>query len=224
MGNRISLTASDGFELGGYRADPAGKPKGGLVVLQEICGVNAHMREVCDRFAAQGYVAVAPAIFDRQQRDFECGYSEAELAAGLKIAMGIDWRSAMLDIGAAAAVAREAGRVGAVGYCFGGFAVYYAAARTTELDAAVAYYFQIGKALDWKPNCPVQVHFGASDAHIPLAKVEAFREKRPDVEVNIYEGAGHGFNNNDEHRHYNAAAAELAQERTLAWLERYIAA
>lgn len=221
MGKKITLRASDGFELGGYRADPAGKPKGGLVILQEICGVNAHMREVCDRFAGQGYLAVAPALFDRQRRDFECGYSEAELGEGLKIAMGLDWRSAMLDVGAAAAIAREAGRVGAVGYCFGGFGAYYAAARTNELQAAVCYYFQIGKAGDWKPNCPVQAHFGARDKHIPLAKVEAFRQKRPDVEVNIYDDADHGFNNDAADRHH-AAAAKLAQERTLAWLERYL--
>jgi carboxymethylenebutenolidase len=139
VGTHLSLTASDGFELGAYRADPAGRPKGGLVVVQEIFGVNRHIRGVCDRFAEHGYVAIAPAVFDRFSRNFESGYSPAEVEEARKFIPRIDWRAMLRDTQAAIDAVRDAGKVGIVGYCMGGTVAFLAAGKLDGLWAAVGY-------------------------------------------------------------------------------------
>src|SRR6185369_6138455 len=152
MGQQIELKASDGFSLGGYRADAPGKSKGGIVVVQEIFGVNHHIRAVCDRFAAEGYSAVAPAIFDRQHPDFESGYSPDEIANARKFVANPDWAAMMKDVQAAIDDARKSGPTGIIGYCLGGSIAFLAAARLSGLSAAIGYYGgQIAKNADEKP-------------------------------------------------------------------------
>lgn len=221
MGQTLTLQASDGHRLAAYRADPAGAAKGGIVVIQEIFGVNHHIRAVCDRLAAAGYTALAPALFDRQQRGFESGYSAAEIAKARAFLTDIDWNALLRDAAAAVTVLRQQGPVGIVGFCMGGTVAFLAATRLDGLAAAVCYYGgQIVRFADEKPRCPTQMHFGERDAHIPMSDVETIRAKRPDCEVHAYP-ADHGFNC-DERGSYDAASAKLAWERTLAWFDRHL--
>jgi carboxymethylenebutenolidase len=222
LGTQISLTASDGFRLGGYRAAPQGKPRGGLAVIQEIFGVNHHIRSVCDRFAAQGYLAVAPAVFDRYKPNFECGYSPAEIEDARKIIPQIDWGAMLRDTAAAIGAVQEAGKVGIVGYCMGGTIAFLAAGKLDGLSAAIGYYGgQIVKNADLKPKVPTQLHFGDQDQSIPMSDVEIIKQKRPDCDIHIYHHAGHGFSC-DERASYDQASAKLAMERTLAWLRKHL--
>lgn len=221
MGQQISLTASDGFKLGGYRADPAGKPKGGLVVIQEIFGVNHHIRNVCDRFATQGYAALAPAVFDRYKPNFECGYSPAEIEEARKIIPQIDWGAMLRDTAASIEAVKNAGKVGIVGYCMGGTIAFLAAGKLDGLTAAIGYYGgQIAKSVDVKPKVPTLLHFGDQDQSIPMSDVEIVKQKRSDCEIHLYH-AGHGFAC-DERGSYDEAATKVALERTLAWLTRHV--
>jgi carboxymethylenebutenolidase len=219
LGKHLTLTTSDQHQLGAYRAEPEGKPKGGIVVAQEIFGVNSHIRNVCDRLATAGYVAVAPALFDRFVRDFECGYSPDEVAHARTFLSKIDWGKMLLDIEAGVNDVKSAGPVGVVGFCMGGSIAYLAATRLSGLSAAVAFYGgQIVKYADEKPRCPVQMHFGDQDAGIPLSDVEIIKQKRPDSEVYIYP-AGHGFNC-DERASFHEPSAKLAWQRTLEFLNK----
>jgi len=221
VGTHISLTASDGYELGAYRADPVGQPKGGLVVLQEIFGVNRHIRSVCDGFAARGYAVIAPAVFDRYSRDFESGYSPAEVEEARKFIPSIDWRAMLRDTQAAIDAVHDAGKVGIVGYCMGGTVAFLAAAKLDRLSAAVGYYGgQTARNADLKPKVPTLLHFGDRDQSIPMSDVEIVREKRPECEIYVYP-AGHAFNC-DERAGYDADAARLALERTLAFLAKHV--
>jgi carboxymethylenebutenolidase len=221
LGTLITLTASDGFKLGAYRAEPQGKPKGGLVVIQEIFGVNHHIRSVCDRFAAQGYVSVAPQVFDRMQPNFESGYSPDEIAHARTFVPKIDWAAMMRDTAAAIDNVRSAGKVGIVGYCMGGSVAFLAAGKLDGLSAAIGYYGgAIAKNADVKPKVPTLLHFGDQDQSIPMSDVELVKQKRPDCEIHVYH-AGHGFNC-DERGSYDAESAKLALERTRAWLARYV--
>jgi carboxymethylenebutenolidase len=222
LGTQISLTASDGFKLGGYRADATGKPKGGLVVIQEIFGVNHHIRNVCDRFAAQGYTSVAPAVFDRITPNFESGYSPAEVEHARGFIPKIDWAAMMRDTAAAIEAVKSAGKVGIVGYCMGGSVAFLAAANLGGLTCAIGYYGgAIAKNVDKKPKVPTLLHFGETDHSIPLTDVALIKEKRPDCEVYVYSGAGHGFSC-DERGSYNEAAHKEALARTMAWLAKYV--
>jgi carboxymethylenebutenolidase len=219
LGKQLSLKTSDQHRLGAYRAEPKGTPKGGIVVAQEIFGVNSHIRNVCDRLAEAGYVAVAPALFDRFVPDFESGYSPDEVAHARGFLGKIDWGNMLLDIEAGMTEVKAAGPVGVVGFCMGGSIAYLAAARLTGLSAAVAFYGgQIVKYADEKPKCPVQMHFGETDASIPLGDVEIIRQKRPDTEIHIYP-AGHGFNC-DERSAFHEPSAKLAWQRTLDFLDK----
>jgi carboxymethylenebutenolidase len=220
LGQKLSLTTTDQHTLGAYRADPAGTPKGGLVVVQEIFGVNHHIRAVCDKFAALGYVAIAPAVFDRFVRDFECGYTPDEIAHARSYLGNLDFDKMMLDLAAAQTAIKDAGPFGVVGYCMGGTVAYLAACRLSGIKAAVGYYGGgVAKYVDEKPTCPVQLHFGSEDHGIPLSDVEAIKTKRPEVEVYVYEGAGHGFNC-DERASYHKDAAALAWTRTEAFFAK----
>ena len=223
MGKHFSLVASDSFKLGAYRADPSGPAKGGMVVIQEIFGVNHHIRAVCDQLAAVGYAAVAPAVFDRQQPNFECGYSPDEIAEARKFVANPDWAAMMRDVQAAIDELKKEGPVGIVGFCLGGSIAFLAAAKLSGLSAAVGYYGgQIAKNVDSAPKIPTQLHFGETDASIPMSDVDLIKQKRGgDTEIYVYPDAGHGFHC-DERGSYNEAAAKLAWTRTLDFLGKHI--
>ncbi len=217
MGENIRLTASDGHKFGAYKAAPAGAAKGGVVVVQEIFGVNSHIRAVCDRYAAAGYLAVAPAIYDRAERDVQLGYTPEDIARGRELRGQCGTGAAIEDIAAAADEAASAGKVGIVGYCWGGQLVYISACRLGDkLTAASGYYGGNIKAfLDETPTIPLALHFGTLDASIPMDEVELIGKTYPEIAIHTYDGAGHGFNC-DQRESYNPEAAKLAEERTLA--------
>ena len=222
MGHDLKLTASDNFQLGGYRADPTTAPKAAMVVIQEIFGVNHHIRAVCDRLAAEGYVAIAPAIFDRVERNFQCGYSPDEVAVARKFIANPDWPAMLRDTQAAIDAVRNVGPVGIIGFCLGGSIAYAAATKLSGLSAAIGYYGgAIVRFADDKPKVPTQLHFGEKDASIPLSDVEAIRAKRPDVEIYIYPGAQHGFHC-DERASYDKASADIAWPRSLGFLAKHL--
>ena len=222
MGKQFTLTAADAHKLGAYRADPSGTPKGGIVVIQEIFGVNNHIRNVCDRVAEEGYVAVAPALFDRTVKDFECGYTPAEIEKARSFIANPDWDAMLRDTDAAIKEIKSVGPVGIMGFCMGGSIAFLAATRLSGLSAAVGYYGgAIAKFADEKPKCPTQLHFGAEDHGIPMSDVEAIKQKRPDCEIYVYEGAGHGFHC-DERGSFHSEASKLAWERTTAFLAKHM--
>lgn len=220
MGQDIKLTASDGFKLGAYRADPAGKPKAAVVVIQEIFGVNHHIRSVCDRLAKEGYVALAPSIFDRAQPDFQCGYTPDEIATARAFIANPDWAAMLRDTQAAIDAVKSVGPVGIIGFCLGGSIAYAAATKLSGLSAAVGYYGgAVVRFADDKPKVPTQLHFGEKDAGIPLTDVETIKSKRPDVEVFVYPGAQHGFHC-DERASYDKVSADIAWPRSLEFLAK----
>ena len=220
MGKNITLTAADGQKLGAYRADPAGVAKGGVVVIQEIFGVNHHIRSVCDRVAAAGYAAVAPALFDRIEPGFESGYSPGEISAAMRFVENPDFEAFLRDTSAAIGELKSAGPVSIMGFCLGGTVAFAAACNLEGLASSVCYYGGfIAKMADQKPKVPTLMHFGALDAHIPLSDVEIIRQKRPDCDIHVYQGADHGFHC-DERGSYNKDAATLAWHRSLDWIAR----
>ena len=223
MGKHFSLVASDSFKLGAYRAEPSGTAKGGIVVIQEIFGVNHHIRAVCDRLAAQGYAAIAPALFDRQQPNFECGYTPDEIANARKFVANPDWGAMMRDTQAAIDEAKKVGPAAIVGFCMGGSIAFLAAAKLNGLSAAIGFYGgQIAKNADEKPKVPVQLHFGEKDASIPMSDVELIKQKRGgDCEIYVYPDAQHGFNC-EERGSYNVAAAKLGRERAREFLQKHM--
>jgi carboxymethylenebutenolidase len=222
VGQDIKLTASDNFQLGAYRADPAGAPKAAVVVIQEIFGVNHHIRSVCDRFAGEGYVAIAPAIFDRLERNFQCGYSPDEITNARKFVANPDWAAMLRDTQAAVDAVSNVGAVGIVGFCLGGSVAYAAATKLTGLSAAIGYYGgAIVRFADDKPKVPTQLHFGEKDAGIPLADVETIRTKRPEVEIYVYPGAQHGFHC-DERASYDKTSADIAWPRSLGFFAKHL--
>jgi carboxymethylenebutenolidase len=220
LGKHLSLTTADQHKLGAYRADPQGTPKGGLVVVQEIFGVNKHIRAVCDRLAALGYVAVAPAVFDRFVRDFDSGYTPDEIAHARSYLGNLNWDHMMADIAAAKDEMKGVGPLGVIGFCMGGTAAFLAACRIPGLAAAVCYYGgAIGKFADEKPKCPLQMHFGEKDESIPLATVEDIKKKQPQAEAYVYTGASHAFSN-DDRASFQKAATDLSWSRTQEFLAK----
>jgi carboxymethylenebutenolidase len=220
MGNNITLTASDGHKISAYRADPAGTPKKAVVVIQEIFGVNEHIRDVTDRLAAAGYAAVAPALFDRIEPGFQCGYSPEEISGAMRFVQNPDFGAFLRDTAAAIANVAPVGPVSILGFCLGGTVSFAAACNLDGLASAVCYYGGfIAKMADQKPKCPTLMHFGALDAHIPLSDVEMIRKKRPECEIYVYQGADHGFNC-DKRGSYNKEAAALAWQRSIDWLDK----
>ncbi|HXX84838.1 MAG TPA: dienelactone hydrolase family protein [Casimicrobiaceae bacterium] len=221
MGAFIELTASDGVRISAYEATPTAAPRGGLVVAQEIFGVNGHIRSVCDGYAAEGYRAIAPALFDRYERGFDIGYTPADIARGRELKARATTDIALLDIAAARDAVAGAGKVGIVGYCWGGFITWMSASRLQGFACAVPYYG--GGMLDAvgeRPRCPVLAHFGERDTAIPVAGVRDFAKAHPEVKVFIY-AAEHGFNC-DQRAAYDPASAKLARERTLTFLRQHI--
>lgn len=216
----MELTAADGHRLQAYEAAPAGAARGGVVVVQEIFGVNGHIRRVADGYAADGYRVIAPALFDRVRPGIELGYSDADIAEGRRIRGQLSFEQALADVEAARKALGD-GHIGIVGYCWGGTVTWLAAARITGFAAAASYYGGgIGQFAAEHPRCPTQCHFGEKDHAIPLTEVAAVRDANPGVEVYTYP-AGHGFNC-DERASFDAAAAKLARERTLAFFRKHI--
>jgi carboxymethylenebutenolidase len=221
MGKMIELTAADGFRLAAYRADPAGRVRGAIVVTQEIFGVNSHIRSVCDGYAADGYSAIAPALFDRGERGVDIGYTADDIARGRDLKAKSTTDAALQDVAAAKDALSGAGKVGIVGYCWGGFIAWMSACRLSGFSCAVAYYGGgMLEAVAETPKCPVMAHFGERDSHIPVDGVKRFAAAHPDVQVFIYP-ADHGFNC-DQRGSYDATSASLARERSLKHFERYL--
>ena len=216
------LRAADGHTFGVYEALPAGEPRGGVVVIQEIFGVNAHIREVADSYAAQGYAALAPALFDRVERDVELGYDPPGMGRGRELAFaGLSRDDALLDLQAAVEEAGKHGRTGVVGYCYGGLMTWLAACRLDGIACASAYYGGgIANELEQSSKCPVIMHFGELDAHIPMADVERIRTALPEVPVHAYV-ADHGFNC-DHRASYHGPSAATARQRTLALFRQHV--
>ena len=222
MGKDLKLTASDNFKLGAYRAEPKTTPKGAVVVVQEIFGVNHHIRAVCDRLAGEGYLAIAPSIFDRIEPDFTSGYSPDEIAIARKFVANPDWAAMLRDTQAAIDAVRDVGPVGIIGFCLGGSIAYAAATKLSGLTAAIGYYGgAVVRFADDKPKVPTQLHFGEKDAGIPLTDVETIKAKRPDVEIFVYPGAQHGFHC-DERASYDKASADMAWPRSMAFFAEHL--
>ena len=218
MGQLINLTTSDGHNLSAYRVDPSGAPKGGLVVIQEIFGVNSHIREVCEGFAADDYVAIAPALFDRAERGVDLGYEEEDRQKGMGLRGQIDWNDNVKDAVAAREAISDSGKVAIVGYCFGG-TVAWLGACSSSFDAAVGYYGGfIHNFLDRHAKCPVQLHFGAQDQGIPIENVDKIRDAKPDVDIYVYDGAGHGFIC-DHRASYHEGATTASRSRTVDFFD-----
>jgi carboxymethylenebutenolidase len=218
MGRKIQLTSADGHVLQGYLAEPAGEPRGGIVVIQEIFGVTRHIRDVTEQYAAAGYLAVAPALFDRVESDVDVPYSDSQKGFGYVTAL--DKAKVMLDIQAAADHVKRAGKVGVVGYCWGGQLAFQAAADLS-IDAAVAYYGGgIHQQLAHIPRVPVMFHFGEKDTHIPLSAVDAIKTAYPRGIYHLYP-AEHGFNCTDRPS-FDAQSAKLAFDRSLEFFRQNI--
>ena len=222
MGDQISIKMQDGFELSAYRSMPSAQSKGVVVVIQEIFGVNAHIREVADGYAAQGYSAIAPALFDRIERDIELGYAEADMGKGIELAFqGLEMAQTMKDLQSVVDYGAAQGAVGVVGFCFGGLLTYLSACQLKGVAAASSYYGGgIAGVLDHQPKCPLIMHFGELDAHIPMTDVDKIKEANPRIPVHVYD-ADHGFNC-DHRASYSEQAAELELQRTLAHFDRHL--
>ena len=219
MGELTTIMARDGHEFQAWLVAPPVKARGAVVVVQEIFGINAHIRAVTDGFAAQGYTAIAPSLFDRVRRGIQLGYTQPDMEQGAGYRRQITPDTALKDIAAAAAVVRNSGRTGIVGYCWGGTLAYLAACQLT-LACAVVYYGRIADCLDRKPRCPVMYHFGGADPSIPPADLERIQAALPSgTPFYVYAGAGHGFNC-DRRASYDPEAAALAAERTGEFLAR----
>ena len=223
MSETVTLRAADGFQLGAYVAQPSGEPVGGLVVVQEVFGVNAHIRRVADSYAKDGLVAVAPALFDRIEPGVELGYEGADMQKAMSFFPKLDIDKSVADVAAALEFAEKTAhkKVGVIGYCFGGTVAWLAATRLYPA-AAVGYYGgRIGNYAAEQPNCPVMLHFGRQDTHIPAEEVEKVHAAHPEVEIHWYD-AGHGFNC-DARASYNAEAAAEARQRSLEFLKKHLA-
>jgi len=226
MGQTIELKAKDGTTFPAYVAQPSGQPLGAVVVVQEIFGVNAHIRAVADGYAAAGYLAVAPATFQRVQAGVELGYGDEDRKTGAALKAAVEALPApgvMQDLQAAVDYAAQAGKVGMVGYCWGGLLTWRAASLVDGLSAAAPYYgggMTSPQESARQPKVPVLAHFGEKDHYIPLDTVQAFAQAHPDVTVHVY-AADHGFNC-DHRASYDADAAKLARERTLAFFAQHL--
>jgi carboxymethylenebutenolidase len=221
MGQFTTIMARDGHEFQAWLAAPPGRPRGALLVIQEIFGVNSHIRQLTDGFAAEGYTAIAPSLFDRVRRGIELGYTPADRQEGAGYRKQLTPENTLRDLAAALAVVRHSGRAGSVGYCFGG-ALSYLAACQLPVACAVVYYGMVASYLEQKPKCPVMYHFGSEDHSIPLADVARIQAAYPQAPVYTYDGAGHGFNC-EQRDSYNPQAAALARTRTLEFFARYLA-
>jgi carboxymethylenebutenolidase len=223
MGDRIKLTASDGFVLNAYRAVPEGQPRAGVVVIQEVWGLCRWIREVVDRYARHGYLAVAPAMFDRVEYGYESdNYGPEQFKIIGEITKQLDADKGMLDVAAAVKAASEGGKVGITGYCFGGRISWQAAANVKGLSAASGYYGGgVPNYIDLTPKIPTEMHYGDKDTGIPLDQVEALKARHPDVGIYLYP-AEHGFCNSDRPDKFDEASCKKASARTLEFFRKHL--
>ena len=220
MGTIVTLTAADGHQFSAYKAGPA-NARAGIVVIQEIFGVNHHIRAMADRLAAEGFLAIAPALFDRAERDVELGYTGDDVAAGRALRGRVPDIGAMLDVEAAAA-ALGGLPAGIVGYCYGGTIAWWGATRTKAFKAASGWYGGgVAATATEVANCPVQLHFGEKDTGIPMLDVEKVRVAQPEATIYVYDGAQHGFGC-DERASFSAPDAALAQSRTVEFFQKHL--
>jgi carboxymethylenebutenolidase len=228
MSELIQLTAKDGHNLNGYVARPKGEAIGAIVVIQEIFGVNAHIRSIADRLAGEGFLAVAPALFDRIERGVELTYEGDDMKRAYELMQKLKPETALQDIAAAYELAEGAGKgVGVVGFCYGGLMTWLTATRgeTLKMQPAccVGYYpGGIGNFATEEPSCPVMLHFGGADTHIGKEQIEAVRTAHPEVEIFVYEGAQHGFHC-DARASYDPKSAAVAWPRTIEFLKTHLA-
>jgi carboxymethylenebutenolidase len=223
MSEHMKLKASDGHELDAYVAHPEGEPIAGLVVVQEIFGVNRHIRSATDGYAKDGFLAIAPALFDRYERGLELGYEGEDRQKAMTFIPKLNLEDALKDVAAALEYARRqtGKKCGVIGYCFGGTIAWLAAARL-GVEAAVGYYGgHIAKFASEHPKAPVMLHFGKLDQHISKESIDPVQAANPDVPIFWYDNADHGFNCNDR-ASYNPEAAKLARERSLEFLKRHL--
>lgn len=231
MSEWTKLTAQDGHELSAYIAKPEGAPTGALVIIQEIFGVNAHIRAVADSWAKEGFLCVAPALFDRIQPDLQLSYSPDDMKKAFSLYPQLKPDLSLLDVASAGQKAAELApgkKLGVMGFCYGGLVTWISATRGPQHGlhpaACVCFYpGGIGNVATEQPSCPVMIHFGANDTHIGPDQVEAVRNAHPDVQVFLYQGAGHAFNRDPDPNSYSPEAAKLARERTLAFLKQNLA-
>jgi carboxymethylenebutenolidase len=215
QGKMIKMKMKDGAEIGVYHVEPKGVRRGGLVVIQEIFGVTDHIKEVCDSYAAEGYEVLGPALYDREEPNFQASYSPEDIQKAIKIARGDHpFELSIADSQTCIDALKGKGNVFITGYCYGGSVTWAAACRCDGLAAASGYYGgNIAQMADWTPKCPTILHFGKHDHGIPMEAVENVQKLHPDVKVYVYD-AGHGFNS-DRRADYNPEAAKLARQRTL---------
>ena len=222
----IEIATQDGLTFSAYQSKPTSAPRGAIVVLQEVFGVNSHIRAIADSYAEAGYLAIAPSMFDRIERDVQLGYTSGDVSRGLRLKVAVEalpYPGVLQDIQATVDHAAKAGKVGIVGYCWGGLLAWRAAESVWDLSAAVTYYgggMTAGSEVFRKPAVPTIAHFGDKDAHISVESVETFARINPDVQVHLYE-ANHGFNC-DRRESYEAGAAIAALERSLLHFGQYV--
>lgn len=224
MGERTTITASDGFTFNAYVARPAGKPRGGVVVIQEVWGLNDWIRSVVDRYARHGFLAVAPAMFDRVEFGYESNnYGPEQFQIIGQLMKRFDQKTALLDVAAAIGVAAEAGKVGITGYCFGGAMSWRAAAHEgMGLSAASGYYGGgVPNYIELAPRIPTEMHFGDQDSGIPLEQIEALKARHAEADIYVYP-AGHGFCNSERAHNFNEAACTRASARTLDFFRKHL--
>jgi carboxymethylenebutenolidase len=218
----VKITAKDGHEFSAYMAKPYGAACGGLVIIQEFFGVNGHIRRVCDQYAADGYLALSPAIFDRVERDIELGYDEAGMNKGRELRAKLSLEKCMVDVQATIDAVASAGKVAAMGYCWGGSLAYIASVRLAGLACAIGYYgAQIAAHASETPRVPVMLHYAEKDEYLPQADVEKVRTAQPSVIIYQYPGTEHGFNC-DDRRFYEPKSAAIARQRTLSFLGQHL--
>lgn len=223
MGERIKLTAADGFELNAYEAKPAGVAKGGVVLIQEVWGLNNWIRSVVDRWAEHGYHTVAPAMFDRIDYGFESeNYTQSHFALIGEMMRKFDMEKAVSDIAAAVGHASASGKVGITGYCFGGRMSWIAACRGLGLSAASGYYGGgVPNYIGLEPRIPIEMHFGSRDTGIPLEQVEALKARHPGADIHVYDG-DHGFCNSDRPDKFDRASCTKASARSLEFFHKHL--
>lgn len=223
MGQDVTLTASDGHSLGAYKAEPSGTAKGGLVIIQEIFGVNPHVRRLVDEFASKGYLAIAPALFDRTEKGVQVGYDEVGFAKGRELRGSLNDDFILADVDAAAKDVASAGKVGLIGYCFGGYVAWISGCNLDSLACSVSCYGGgvAARAGNDKPKMPMQLHFGDKDHAIPMGDVHIIREAHPDIPSFIYDDAAHGFCCDDRDV-FNPGACERAHGRALEFFAQHV--
>ena len=222
MGQNVVLTAKDGFKLDAYRADPAGTPRGAVVVIQEIFGVNHHIKSVTDRYAQLGYVAIAPALFDRVEKGFDVGYAGDDMDKARANAGKANLDLRLMDTQAAIDSVKSAGKVAVIGFCMGGSIAFLSTTRLSGVSCGVGYYGgQIAQFATEKPKAPIMLHFGEKDQSIPLTDVEKIKAAQPGAPIYVYNGAGHGFHC-DERGSFNPEASQVAASRSQEFLLKHV--